>query len=143
MRTSRMLSESRMPTRRPDVDRTRNGVHRVYAAIVQPVVFLIFRVWAWVELNYRPHAYQAELAKVRSLYVRARQGFPSARHRERRKKTRSNRAHKRRQRVDSESDSDPDAGLYFAPLPTAKERQEALNLAARRDLDLLVYRRGS
>jgi hypothetical protein len=55
----RPLSESDLYTRTQDVYRKQNGAHRVYAAVRQVIVFQLLRLWAWVELNYRPHAYQA------------------------------------------------------------------------------------
>ena len=57
--TTKSCSESNIPTRTQDVYRTTNGVYRVYAAVRQMIVFQLLRIWAWVELNYRPHAYQA------------------------------------------------------------------------------------
>jgi hypothetical protein len=47
-----------------DVPNVKHGAPSGYAVSCNAVVLLLLAVWAWVELNYRPHAYQAPPPKV-------------------------------------------------------------------------------
>lgn len=101
--TTRTHSVSNLSTRRQDVDRKQNGAYRVYAAMMQVLVFRALLKWAWEELNFRPHAYQAHPKKYVESYVRKIQALTRARlfHNSSEKCVIGR--GKRRQRVDSES----------------------------------------
>jgi hypothetical protein len=100
-------------------------------------------VWAWEELNLRPHAYQACGSKGRSSYLRALHHLPSARFRAIRKKSRDKRAQKRRQRVDKGGDLGPadsvvsDPGILHHPLSPGERAW--VKAEADRRLDQLVF----
>ena len=46
------------PSRTPNAKRRTHGVRRSEVTTVLMGLWRVVREWAWVELNYRPHAYQ-------------------------------------------------------------------------------------